>query len=61
MSAASFQYIADEAQEISSRMRLESMLAEGAKFGARMLILVQSLAMMRKVDGLEALLANTST
>ena len=46
-------------------MRLESMLAEGAKFGARMFVLAQSLSMMRKVEGMEpvvqAMLANTST
>ena len=44
---------------------LESMLAEGAKFGARMFVLAQSLSMMRKVEGMEpvvqAMLANTST
>ena len=46
-------------------MRLEAMLSEGAKFGARMFVLVQSLSMMRRVEGFEAvvqaLLANTST
>jgi hypothetical protein len=46
-------------------MRLESMLAEGAKFGARMFVLTQSLQMMRKTENMEALvqslLANTST
>ncbi|NJC98418.1 MAG: type IV secretory system conjugative DNA transfer family protein [Anaerolineae bacterium] len=60
-----FYFIVDEAQEIGSGMRLESMLSEGAKFGARMFVLAQSLSMMRKVEGLEpvvqALLANTST
>ncbi len=60
-----FYFIVDEAQEIGSGMRLESMLAEGAKFGARMFVLVQSLSMMRQMEGLEpvvqALLANTST
>jgi hypothetical protein len=60
-----FYFIVDEAQEIGSGMRLESMLAEGAKFGARMFVLSQSLAMMRKVEGMEpvvqAMLANTST
>jgi hypothetical protein len=44
---------------------LEAMLSEGAKFGARMFILVQSLSMMRRAEGFEAvvqaLLANTST
>jgi hypothetical protein len=46
-------------------MRLESMLAEGAKFGARMFVLTQSLEMMRKIEILkplvQSLLANTST
>ncbi|MFZ5903212.1 MAG: type IV secretory system conjugative DNA transfer family protein [Chloroflexota bacterium] len=60
-----FYFIVDEAQEIGSGMRLESMLSEGAKFGARMFVLAQSLALMRKVEGMEpvvqALLANTST
>ena len=60
-----FYFIIDEAQEIGSGMRLEAMLAEGAKFGARMFVLAQSLSMMRKVEGMEpvvqALLANTST
>lgn len=60
-----FYFIIDEAQEIGSGMRLESMLAEGAKFGARMFVLAQSLSMMRKVEGMEpvvqAMLANTST
>jgi hypothetical protein len=60
-----FYFIVDEAQEIGAGMRLEAMLSEGAKFGARMFVLVQSLSMMRKVEGFEpvvqALLANTST
>ncbi len=60
-----FYFIVDEAQEIGSGMRLESMLSEGAKFGARMFVLAQSLSLMRKVEGMEpvvqALLANTST
>jgi hypothetical protein len=60
-----FYFIVDEAQEIGTGMRLEAMLAEGAKFGARMFVLAQSLSMMRKVEGMEtvvqALLANTST
>jgi len=63
--AIPFYFIVDEAQEIGSGMRLESMLSEGAKFGARMFVMVQSLSMMRKVEGMEpvvqALLANTST
>jgi len=60
-----FYYVIDEAQEIAGGMRLESMLGEGAKFGARMFVLAQSLAMMRQVDGFEtvvqAMLANSST
>jgi hypothetical protein len=60
-----FYFIVDEAQEIGAGMRLEAMLSEGAKFGARMFVLAQSLSMMRKVEGFEpvvqALLANTST
>jgi len=46
-------------------MRLEAMLSEGAKFGARLFVLAQSLSMLRRVEGFEpvvqALLANTST
>ncbi len=34
-----FYFVIDEAQEIGTGMRLESMLAEGAKFGARMFVL----------------------
>ncbi len=64
-SSVPFYFIVDEAQEIGSGMRLESMLAEGAKFGARMFVLAQSLSMMRKVEGMQpvvqAMLANTST
>jgi TraM recognition site of TraD and TraG len=60
-----FYFIIDEAQEIAAGMRLESMLSEGAKFGARMFVLTQSLTMMRQIEGFEpvvqALLANTST
>lgn len=60
-----FYFIVDEAQEIGSGMRLEAMLSEGAKFGARMFVLAQSLSLMRKLEGMEpvvqALLANTST
>jgi hypothetical protein len=60
-----FYFFIDEAQEIGTGMRLESMLSEGAKFGARMFVLTQSLAMMRGIEGMEALvhslLANTST
>jgi hypothetical protein len=62
---APFYFIIDEAQEIAGGMQLEAMLAEGAKFGARMLVLAQSLSMLRRVEGFEAvvqaLLANTST
>lgn len=60
-----YYFVIDETQEIGTGMRLENMLAEGAKFGARMFILTQSLAMMRKAENMEALvqsiLANTST
>jgi len=60
-----FYFVVDEAQEIGAGMRLETMLSEGAKFGARMFVLAQSLSMMRRVDGFEpvvqSLLANTST
>jgi len=60
-----YYFFVDEAQEIGTGMRLEAMLSEGAKFGARMFVLSQSLAMMRKINGMEAvvqsLLANTST
>jgi len=60
-----YYFVIDEAQEIGLGMRIESMLAEGAKFGAKAFILSQSLSMMRKAEGFEpvvqALLANTST
>lgn len=60
-----FYFVIDEAQEIAGGMRLEAMLSEGAKFGARVFVLAQSLSMLRKVEGFEpvvqALLANTST
>jgi hypothetical protein len=60
-----YYFFVDEAQEIGTGMRLEAMLSEGAKFGARMFVLSQSLALMRKIEGMEAvvqsLLANTST
>lgn len=57
--------IVDEVPEIAVGMRLESMLSEGGKFGARVFALSQSLSMMRKSSELEpvvqSLLANTST
>jgi hypothetical protein len=60
-----FYFVIDEAQEIGTGMRLEAMLSEGAKFGARMFVLAQSLSMMRQIEGFEpvvdSLLANTST
>jgi hypothetical protein len=60
-----YYFIIDEAQEIAGGMRLEAMLSEGAKFGAHMFVLAQSLSMLRRVEGFEqvvqALLANTST
>jgi hypothetical protein len=65
LQAIPFYFFIDEAQEIGTGMRLESMLSEGAKFGARMFVLTQSLAMMRGIEGMEtlvqSLLANTST
>jgi hypothetical protein len=63
--AIPYYFVVDEAQEIGLGMRLEAMLSEGAKFGARAFILAQSLSMMRRAEGFEpvvqALLANTST
>ena len=60
-----YYFVIDETQEIGAGMQLESMLSEGAKFGARMFILTQSLSMLRRVEGfdavVQALLANTST
>ncbi len=60
-----FYFVIDELQEIGSGMMLEAMLSEGAKFGARVFALAQSLSMMREIEGFEAvvkgLLANTST
>jgi len=60
-----FYFVIDETQEIGSGMRLEYMLSEGAKFGARVFALAQSLSMLRRIEGFEAvvqsLLANTST
>jgi len=62
---APYYFVIDEAQEIGTGMRLEAMLSEGARFGARMFVLPQSLSMMRRSEGFEAvvqsLLANTST
>lgn len=60
-----FYFIIDELQEIGGGMMLEAMLSEGAKFGARVFALAQSLSMMREIEGFEpvvkGLLANTST
>jgi hypothetical protein len=60
-----FYFIIDEAQEVGAGMRLEALLSEGAKFGARLFVLAQSLSLLRRVEGFEpvvqALLANTST
>jgi hypothetical protein len=60
-----YYFVVDEAQEIGTGMRLEAMLSEGAKFGARIFVLTQSLSMMRRAEGFEpvvqSLLANTST
>ena len=60
-----FYFVIDEAQEIGAGMQLEALLSEGAKFGARLFVLAQSLSMLRKMEGFEpvvqSLLANTST
>ncbi|MEJ2708925.1 MAG: type IV secretory system conjugative DNA transfer family protein [Anaerolineales bacterium] len=60
-----FYFIIDEAQEVGSGMRLEALLSEGGKFGARLFVLAQSLSLLRRMEGFEpvvqALLANTST
>jgi TraM recognition site of TraD and TraG len=60
-----YTFVIDEAQEIGAGLQLESMLSEGGKFGARMFVLSQSLAMMRSEPALrplaQSLLANTST
>ncbi len=60
-----FYFVIDEIQEIGGGMQLEAMLSEGAKFGARVFALAQSLSMMREIEGFEpvvkGLLANTST
>ena len=60
-----FYVVVDEAQEIAAGMRLENMLAEGRKFGLRLFVLTQSLAMLRAIPEFEpvvqALLTNTST
>jgi len=60
-----YYFVIDEAQEIGSGMRLEALLSEGAKFGARAFVLAQSLSLLRRIEGFEpvvqALLANTST
>jgi hypothetical protein len=60
-----FYFVIDEAQEMGAGMRLEAMLSEGAKFGARLFVLAQSLSLLRRLEGFEpvvqALLANTST
>ncbi len=60
-----FYFLIDEAQEVGSGMRLEALLSEGAKFGARLFVLAQSLSLLRRMEGFEpvvqALLANTST
>ena len=60
-----FYFVIDETQEIGAGMRLEYMLSEGAKFGARVFALAQSLSMLRRIEGFESvvqsLLANTST
>ncbi|GAB4577336.1 MAG: hypothetical protein Fur0022_00670 [Anaerolineales bacterium] len=65
VSPTPFYFIIDEAQEIAGGMQMESILSEGAKFGARMFVLAQSLSLLRRIEGFEpvvqSLLANTST
>lgn len=60
-----FYFVIDEAQEIAAGMQLEDGLSQLAKFGGRFFVLAQSLSMLRRVPGFEAvvqsLLANTST
>jgi hypothetical protein len=60
-----YYFVIDEAQEVGAGMRLEALLSEGAKFGARLFVLAQSLSLLRRIEGFEpvvqALLANTST
>jgi len=41
-----YYFVIDEAQEVGSGMRLEALLAEGAKFGARAFVLAQSLSQL---------------
>lgn len=57
--------VVDEVQEVGGAMKLDALLSEGAKFGARVFVLAQSLSMMRKIEGLDvvvqAMLANSST
>lgn len=61
---APLHFIIDETQEIAGAMQLESLLSEGGKFGARLFVLAQSLSLLRRMEGFEAvvqsLLANTS-
>lgn len=60
-----YYFVIDEVQEVGAGMRLEALLSEGAKFGGRAFVLAQSLSLLRRVEGFEAvvqaLLANTST
>ncbi len=63
-SPSPFNFVVDEIQEIGGAMGLESLLSEGGKFGARLFVLAQSLALLRQTDCfgtvVQALLANTS-
>ena len=57
--------VVDEVQEVGGAMKLDALLSEGAKFGARVWVLAQSLSLMKKIEGLDvvvqAMLANSST
>lgn len=60
-----FYFVIDETQEIVAGMWLEYLLCEGAKVGARVFALAQSLSMLHWIEGFESVvqspLANTST
>ena len=60
-----FLVVVDEAQEVAAGFALEQMLSEGAKFGARVFLLAQSLSMLRELEdfrpAIQALLASSST
>jgi hypothetical protein len=60
-----FLVVVDEAQEVAGGFALEQLLSEGAKFGARVFLLTQSLSMLREIEdfrpAVQALLASSST